>query len=406
MVVFSVCYIIAVQFNRLEPFNHRQFNLLYRRLFHELAEIGLNNFKEYHYSRIAGNYNEQAGILKEIEYKFTCNCVSLLERIPEDIINSDGITVLLTNNSIPLSESAEKQLTVYSNSTIILCNSIGQPDYSFGEDFFPEITLREGPDVRDLIETAFKHRSNVVRGNIIPLPSAVNMIDIDMFESTFWNLLNQEGEDIIRQKKYLSSKYTKDLLKSLKLDPGYSAEHDYVSNASTIKCDFPGRIFKLSTDGAALGSDHNVIKVGLRIPSFENIPLGTILKLREDYQNEFIRFQRALEIMSFEMSNLDDESRLKYIMARVEHELHELDMAVEHIRKAHNKLNIAKGVLALVLYFSIKDPAILSSMNTLLSGIGVAAYYEFFRDIRDTKNRIEASPLFFPLIVSRKGKFN
>ena len=85
-------------------------------------------------------------------------------------------------------------------------------------------------------------------------------------------------------------------------------------------------------------------------------------------------------------------------------EVDELRNSLARVRSFNKRIGTLVGAVAIVFCFATSNPQILTHLHAIFSGLGSVAFYEYFRDIRDIKKRVEISPLYFPLLIADKGR--
>jgi len=143
-----------------------------------------------------------------------------------------------------------------------------------------------------------------------------------------------------------------------------------------------------------------IMKLGIVLPSLERVPLTVVRQLRKDYGDIFVRFQRALELLSQHMAHLPPRRRLREILLSVEEATAKLHSDMKRLRTIHHSLAAFALTIPMVFVLKVSDPAVVAYLHAVFSGIGTSMFFSYFRERREIRDRLDRSPFLFPLRVT------
>jgi len=342
---------------------------VYPLLFEELSRIGISSYIDYFSCRTQDDASERKKKLIDIELSFARKMRSFADKIEDIVKSANGLVLSITDDPKgKYSKSELNKLIAFSDISFLRCPSIRDEyaDYIWTHGFQDMVThdkvKNRGPDISSCVQKAYKYLPDIRRGLIIPLPQKINYYEPDKSFFTPEDPLPFFGE----------REMTSDII---------------ITHKSH---------FELCSHQHLIGSDSKYLKLGIVMPSIEKLPSQTARKLRADYPEDFINFQKALRDLSYEININDNEEGLRILFERTEYEVRRLNKAFKRIKKTHKSLNILTGMVCIIFYISHQKPELMNYLNFLFSGIAGSAVYQFFH-MKDEISKIEDSPFYFPL---------
>lgn len=373
----------------------------YKDLLTELAAIDIRSVERYLGYKEARDYFVDRGKLQDIEWNFVRSSHKILDKLPQRLKSTNGISIVVPDNKTNLNTSQRKKITIFSQETIIISEGIEVPDF----DYATGVEFWEGPDISNCLDLAYRYTPEVKRGIILPLPENVNILNPDDFNEAFESELikgvSPQDEKILDA--ILDGRINGDSIELKRMvqkdETDYHDAFFAASLVATTSSCLPSNVFLLNTDGQALGINENLLKIGLLLPSLERMPLATAIRLREDYNEAFLRFQFALTSLCEKWKTAEDDRRFVCILQELEHNIYELHNSFAEIKKVHRSMAIATGLVTFVFFYPVKDPSLRNHLYSLFSGIATSTFIECFKNVRAVPN-IESHPLYFPLLLS------
>ena len=373
---------------------------LYNQLIIDFASIGICNEDDYHFTLKARTYFPKFNKFIEIEKDFLQKWLSVIPKYISDFKNINGIAVVADNKGCSIPISYCKKLAVFSQSTLTISDKIEYKEES------PHDTEIDGaPDLTNLINNLYGTNSRFIHnGIILPVPKQIEYFNAEKFTDCMKNHEVKLTNSIIKyqHKKGVNLDWAEvNEYVENEISPRW---YDEIENKFRKNYNLDPHIFHLSLKNMENAFKTDTVKFGLLLPSLENLPVSTALRLRQDYKIEFHRFQKALKKMVINFKNEPDESRFSHILEEIEDEINLLNRSFSEIKNVHRKLAIPIGLIAVVFFFSGISPEFAKHLYAMFSGLATATFYEIFRNIKDVKNQVEKSPLYFPLLLMQSVK--
>ena len=342
----------------------------------------------------------------------------MLKELHSNIEMSPGISLLIQDLMPKISNSHLKKFTAFSDTTYINVAGIDIPEFDIDDD--DNVSILSGPDIQHCISYAFDHLYEIKKGIMIPLPSYVRTLDHktvaghwnaeiesrayeqsdNYFEKEIYVLNQLDEYDYHRDIEFTGSLGFPEESQQSK-DNYYDTFSDALNMSTSISA-LPLNAFCVPLRSQGLSHNHDILKLGIVLPAIEKLPLSTIRKLRDDYGDAFFKFQHALSRLSSKLQTGGDESRFYRLIDEIEHEVNGLNNLFKKIKRVHKSISFISLSIPIVLYIAAKNPDLVNHIHALFSGIGTALFCEYFRDIRDIKNKIENSPFYFPFRIAQE----
>lgn len=330
--------------------SYKQIGNCYSNLVQDLSKIDIHNTDDYRKYRDIKDYFTDFKKLRDIEFQFA-NCVlQKFNNFFEDNSPDSGLYLLPEELQPNITDSHRKKFLIFSKSTIIKSEEIDVEGYDrIGEVY-------AGPDLEGCLEYAYKFLPDVRKGYILPIPRSIDLTDGPRDYAPEW-------------------------------------EHEFYDM-------FPN-CFSVPLESKSISVCEDILKIALKVPSFNQIPINKIHRIRQDYSEIFDKFQKFLTKTSYLFKTETDDRRLLMILESIESEIYLLHKRCEEIKKTHKKLRITSGLVPLVIYFSVKNPEIVNHLNFVFSGLTGAYFVEHFKHIRQLQSQIEDSPLYFLQLLNK-----
>jgi hypothetical protein len=368
--------------------NAGSFKTLYRSLLKELSKIDIFDIGAYCGYKDAGDYFCDREQLKSIEVAFVEKLLQLI--VSHEPLKKDVLSFVITDISPKLLDSHKSKCIIYSDKTYIKSKEIELAEFDSTQ---METDFAYGPDLRELLEIIFQNQREVKSGVLVPVPEKIHWRDLEKYDQT----LNA----IFHNKKLIpaiTGLNPFEIYEKLNANEPIEA---YAAGKLSTKIFTPLEgVLELSLNSSAFKDNTEFLKLGLKAPSFEDVPPNIAQQLRTDYGDAFKAFQMALLGLCRQFEDDTDEDRLKLIKERVEHETNELNKEIRKIKNIHRKIQIGIGSITAILALKLSPEAV-TAVSTAFSGLATTSMWEMYRSQRDIQSRIEKSPFYFPFLLQK-----
>lgn len=317
-----------------------------------------------------GSNYEDSDKLTKIEVGFAGKANDWLEALNRDADKEEGLYLFIQDGRDKINFSHRKKIAVYSKLTLFPVEGIDAPPWERQDSDFG-VTYEAGPDLDGCLQSAFRYKTDLRSGLLLPVPEDVAIIDHEGLMDYHQRALSGEvGLDIERM---------------------YEGDVELHTRVTRL----PEGALRINLQ--TVDNLDNQVPFGILLPSLDGLPLRDVHKLRRDHHEEFLRFQKALLRFAQESEECDDPSRFREIAQRVEAEIRELDRSIASIRKIHPKTLAAfiGRVAGIVCMLGVPSPivarAIVAILNTLSSIVLLRQ--------SPGNDKIEQNPFYFPIRV-------
>jgi hypothetical protein len=252
----------------------------------KLAEIEINSLERYTSYRDVTNYFSDYETLKRIEFCYAEKIINNIEEIFKDTSGLSGLCIFTKENQPSITDSHRKKFLLFSNATFINSSHIdihGVDGLGYEDEPFE---YQNGPDLSGCLEYIYNFLPEIRKGMILPVPRSAELFN---YEGIYYESLDDVPDD------------------------------PYTANRRTFT--LPPNFYSVPLQSENLSKCEEILKIGLKVPSLDLIPIRTVRKLRKDYTEVFDRFQRFLVRASYKFSTENDDTRLKLILEEVEEEV-------------------------------------------------------------------------------------
>ncbi|ABC83306.1 hypothetical protein [Anaeromyxobacter dehalogenans] len=360
---------------------------LYKRLVRDLADLDIRSAEEYARYRDAGEYFKQQHDLGVVEWSFAANIQRLIADLPDLARRTDGLFLSVDAARHALTPDHQKRLALFAKQAALLVDPLTSPDFEFKAEI--GVKFVEGPNLRPCLEPAYRHLREVKSGIIAPVPREVELVDPSEFASRFEELsIEDERYHVVARVD----------------DEDIIAENWATANEfATRRQKLPANFIRTTTSGSLLADDPDVLKIGIILPSLKHLPLSTVLRLREDYEEAFLRFQRALARTASQFGSAGDEERLRQVLGEAEEHVRQLHQTFAEIRKTHKRLAISGNTIAVGLLLGATYKPLYDAIGWAFGILGADFIKAFFRP-GELREHMEVDPFFFVVRLLEAGE--
>lgn len=141
------------------------------------------------------------------------------------------------------------------------------------------------------------------------------------------------------------------------------------------------------------------------LPQLENIPFDILLKLREDEEDSFKRFQFALKHLIVDSAEANSETKLKELFQFVDYEVRSFETKMNQIKKSR-VLKAYEAVVSLsIMGLCFAIPSEIAKLITAFLGFSQGKEFInfLFRD-RQQMYQLKASDFYVPWLCTKKKR--
>lgn len=133
------------------------------------------------------------------------------------------------------------------------------------------------------------------------------------------------------------------------------------------------------------------------LPDIRNIPFNVFLKIREDEQDAFARFQYALKTLLKETNRVDSAEKLKEVFERVDYEVRAFQAQMEKVRKSRalKSYEMLLGISVVGIGLGLHTE-IVQIIASLLGSYSVKDFLENLLQEKDKLNDLRCSDFYIP----------
>lgn len=169
--------------------------------------------------------------------------------------------------------------------------------------------------------------------------------------------------------------------------------------------DLPGEEFSVTAEEIKLAfSDAPLQGIFVPLPHVANLDLDMVLNLREEYEDEWIRFQGACKRILRQSPSVNAEAKILDMAKEIDQRVRELNARVEGGRFLNKREGVilSIGLAGFVLALVSPSQEVRSAIAAALGSFTAAQGIRFFTSKREIENKLQAdSDFFFPWKVSQ-----
>lgn len=337
---------------------------------HDLAEAGIRNLADY-------DEHRGSDYLQELELRLLDRIAGSYPQVARAVFDdrSGANLLFLDGRGDSLSRVAHNKALVYGNHSILLTGEARAGIELIREhrsDTPPELDEDEIVDAYSLVRCILQYSGSVRLGAFVPVPTSVDT----------------RGHPAVRHRARLNM--TARGLETVGAD-GVSGSVVAERHGNTL----------VIRDSATL--EHH-LRLGILAPGFDGLVPSAIQQLREDYREEFCKFQDALVGFLSELEVRSGDERLRAAIFHVDEQARRLEREAEKLKAKHASLGVYTGLVTFIAVVVLKNTD--ADYAKLIQGLFAASALALIRPIADgdlSKKSIDGDPFRFVTRIKAPG---
>lgn len=152
-----------------------------------------------------------------------------------------------------------------------------------------------------------------------------------------------------------------------------------------------------------LADDPTIDIIRLYLPLLRNVRLNTLLKMREDHGDAFIRFHRTLKKLITEAQELDSDRKLKDLLENVDSNVRDFEDEMQKVERMRSSLKKQAMVTSSAISLSFLLPSVVAEWITRFIGDNKAKDFIKGRfELREDEETLKNRDYYVPWLCNHK----
>jgi hypothetical protein len=145
--------------------------------------------------------------------------------------------------------------------------------------------------------------------------------------------------------------------------------------------------------------------INVWLPEIRDIPLETLLRIRQDEADSFIRFQHSIKKFLNGLNGFDSEAMLLELFQHIDYHVREMEQKMINLSKmkALASINAIVGSALMGLTFFL-PPDVARAVIAVLGGFQLKEYKDKLSEIYDKRNELKSSDFYVPWLMHDECK--